>query len=76
VSHATLCHRDMLRRLSTGENRALTDRSDRRGLVQLAGHLLLIGLWLLGNVLGEGAVRWAALLGQGVGMVFLFTAMH
>ena len=72
----TVTHRDMLRRLSADEKRALTERSDRRGLVQLAGHLSLIGLCLWGNVVGEGAVRWAAMLGQGIGMVFLFTAMH
>ena len=76
MSPAAMAHRDMLRRVSAGEKRALTERSDRRGLVQLAGHLSLIGLCLWGNVVGEGAVRWAAMLGQGVGMVFLFTAMH
>ena len=76
MSPATVTHRDMLRRLSAGEKRTLTERSDRRGLGQLAGHLSLIGLCLWGNVVGEGAVRWAAMLGQGVGIVFLFTAMH
>ena len=76
MSPATVTHRDMLRRLSAGEKLTLTERSDRRGLGQLAGHLSLIGLCLWGNVVGEGAARWAAMLGQGVGMVFLFTAMH
>ncbi|MED5352721.1 MAG: fatty acid desaturase, partial [Pseudomonadota bacterium] len=76
MSTETVTHRDMLRRLSAGEKRALTERSDWRGLGQLAGHLSLIGLCLWGNVVGEGAVRFAAMLGQGVGMVFLFTAMH
>ena len=71
-----ITHRDLLRRLSAGEKRALTERSDRRGLLQLAGHLLLTGLCLWGNAVAEGPVRWAAMLGQGVGMVFLFTAMH
>ena len=76
MSTETVTHRDMLRRLSAGDKRALTERSDRRGLGQLAGHLSLIGLCLWGNVVGEGAVRWGAMLGQRVGMVFLFTAMH
>ena len=65
MSPATVTHRDMLRRLSAGEKRTLTERSDRRGLGQLAGHLSLIGLCLWGNVVGEGAARWAAMLGQG-----------
>ena len=76
MSSDIVTHRDMLRRLSADEKRALTERSDRRGLVQLAGHLSLIALCLWGNVVGEGAVRWTAMLGQGIGMVFLFTAMH
>ena len=55
MSSETVTHRDMLRRLSAGEKRALTERSDWRGLSQLAGHLSLIGLCLWGNVVGEGA---------------------
>ena len=69
-------HRDILRRLSTDEKRALMVRSDLRGLLHLAGHLGLIGLCLWGNVAGEGALRWLAMVGQGIAMVFLFTAMH
>ena len=76
MSPAAMTHRDMRLRVSVGEKRALTERSDRRGLVQLAGHLSLIGLCLWDNVVGEDAVRWAAMLGQGVGMVFLFTPMY
>ena len=76
MSSDIVTHRDMLRRRSADEKRALTERSDRRGLVQLAGHLSLIALCLWGNVVGEGAVRRTAMLGQGIGMVFLFTAMH
>ena len=53
MSTETVTHRDMLRRLSAGEKRALTERSDWRGLGQLAGHLSLIGLCLWGNVVGE-----------------------
>ena len=69
-------HRDVLRRLSTEEKRALMARSDRRGLIHLGGHLGLIGLFLWGNVAGEGVLRWLAMTGQGIAMVFLFTAMH
>ena len=73
---STITHRDMLRRLSADEKRNLTARSNLRGLVQLAGHLAFVGLCLWGNIAGEGPLRWAAALGQGIGMVFLFTAMH
>ena len=69
-------HRDVLRRLSTEEKRALMARSDTCGLIHLGGHLGLIGLCLWGNVAGEGALRWLAMAGQGIAMVFLFTAMH
>lgn len=69
-------HRDMLRRLSATQKRDLMARSDGRGLVQLGGHLAVIGLCLWGNVAADGTLRWAAMIGQGVGMVFLFTAMH
>lgn len=69
-------HRDILRRLSTDEKRALIARSDARGLIHLGGHLGLIGLCLWGNLAGEGALRWLAMAGQAIAMVFLFTAMH
>ena len=69
-------HRDVLRRLSTEEKRALMARSDTRGLIHLGGHLGLIGLCLWGNVAGEGVLRWLVIAGQGIAMVFLFTAMH
>jgi len=76
MSSPTATHRDMLRRLSVEEKRDLTIRSDRRGLVQLAGHLGFVGLCLWGNIVAEGPLRWSAVLGQGIGMLFLFTAMH
>ena len=73
---AVTTHRDTLRRLTAAQKRDLTVRSDRRGLMQLGVHLAAIALCLWGNVTAEGPVRWAAILGQGIGMVFLFTAMH
>jgi len=76
VPEPAITHRDILRRLSTDEKRALMARSDLRGLIHLGGHLGLIGLCLWGNVAGEGVLRWLAMAGQGVAMVFLFTAMH
>ena len=56
-------HRDILRRLSTAEKRELTMRSDARGLVQLAGHLALIGVCLWLSMTWDGLVAAAALLG-------------
>ncbi len=69
-------HRDILRRLSTAEKRELTLRSDMRGLVQLAGHLALIGVCLWLSMTQDGPIAAVALLGQGIAMVFMFTAMH
>ncbi|MGB1105291.1 MAG: fatty acid desaturase [Alphaproteobacteria bacterium] len=76
MSGAATTHRDVLRRLSTAEKQQLTRRSDARGLVQLAGHLALIGVCLWLSMTQDGMVAAAALLGQGIAMVFLFTAMH
>ena len=69
-------HRDTLRRLTAAQKHDLTVRSDRHGLMQLGAHLAATTLCLWGNVTAEGLVRWAAILGQGIGMVFLLTAMH
>ena len=76
MSGAATTHRDILRRLSTAEKRELTRRSDARGLVQLGGHLALIGVCLSLSMTQDGPVAATALLGQGVAMAFLFTAMH
>ena len=76
MSGTAITHHDILRRLSTAEKRELTMRSDARGLVQLAGHLALIGVCLWLSMTRDGLVAAAALLGQGIAMVFLFTAMH
>ena len=57
--------------------RDLTARSNRKGTIQLAGHLLLLGtssilvLWTAGSL-------WLlpALLGQAVALIFLFAPLH
>ena len=69
-------HRDVLRRLSTAEKHDLTRRSNAYGLVQFASHLVFILSCLFLSMTGDGLVAVAAMLGQGVGMAFLFTAMH
>ena len=62
-------------RLPSARRRALTARSDRAGLRQLAGHLAAIaftGCWI-----GSRLPLWPlALLLHGVLLVFLFTALH
>ena len=72
----TTTHRDVLRRLSAAEKRSLTARFDVRGLVHLAGHLGIIVVFLGLNLTSDGWVQAGAVLGQGIAMVFLFTAMH
>ena len=51
-------------------------RSDRAGLVHLFGHLCLIAvmIWLNATLADDWQVL--AMTGQGIAMVFLFTAMH
>jgi len=57
--------------------RDLTARSDRKGTLQLAGHLVLLGA-------GSTLIIWAeslwwllpALLGQAVAVIFLFAPLH
>ena len=57
--------------------KALSRRSDARGLLQFGGHLLLLGGTSALLVLAEGG-PWLvpALLVQGVAIVFLFCAAH
>lgn len=53
----------------------LTTRSDRAGLVHLAGHLALIG-GLGAIVLAGGPGWWLALWPLGIALAFLFTLQH
>ena len=69
-------HRDVLRRLSTAEKQDLTKRSNAHGLAQFASHLGFILACLFLSMTGDDVVAVAAMLGQGIGMAFLFTAMH
>ena len=51
-------------------------RSDLAGLVQLVGHLNLIAVMIWLNMILSGVWQIFAMAGQGIVMVFLFTAMH
>ena len=69
-------HRDVLRALNTAEKRALTTLANGPGLVHLAMHLAIIGVFAALSVSLDGAWQIIAMTGQGIAMVFLFTAMH
>ncbi len=68
-------HKAFLARLSSSDKAALTLRSDRAGLIHLAGHagaIILTGTWI-----ATGAPFWPLLLPvQGILLVFLFTLQH
>ncbi|MEM9438176.1 MAG: fatty acid desaturase, partial [Pseudomonadota bacterium] len=68
-------HAKLIASLDREERRALTQKSDLRGLGHLAGHLGLLaatGAWIM---LGW-PFWWVALLPHGVALVFLFTLEH
>ena len=66
--------------LTTSEHaalKALSRRSDARGLLQLGGHLLLLaGTTALASLAEGGPWLAPALLVQGIAIVFLFCAAH
>ena len=71
-----LTHRDIIRGLTTDEKRALTTLSDLAGMRHLLGHIVIIAIFAWINAVSTGGWQIAAMLGQGIAMVFLFTAMH
>lgn len=65
----------ILGRLPDETRVALTRRSDRAGLLHLAGHLGL--LIVLGGIIVSGVPGWwLALLPHGIALAFLFTLQH
>lgn len=68
-------HREFLASLPAGDKADLTARSDRAGLIHLAGHAALI--LLTGAAIAARVPFWPLLLPvQGVLLVFLFTLEH
>ena len=68
-------HKDILAALSPADKAALTLRSDRAGLIHLAGHAGAI--LVTGTLIATGAPFWPLLLPvQGILLVFLFTLQH
>ncbi len=68
-------HREFLAQLPAEAKAGLTARSDRAGLIHLAGHVGAI--LLTGSAIAAGAPGWPLLLPvQGILIVFLFTLEH
>ncbi|MEL6608785.1 MAG: fatty acid desaturase [Pseudomonadota bacterium] len=68
-------HKAVLAGLDAPTRKALTERSDMRGLRHLAGHLSVIAVgavWIGAGLPGW----WAILMPYGVALVFLFTLAH
>ena len=68
-------HTDVLARLSPEDKARLTERSDRKGLVHLAAHILAIVFF--GDLILQQVFLWPVILVvQGILLVFLFTLCH
>ena len=68
-------HARLIASLPKDERRALTRKSDVRGLTHLAGHLGLIAAGAIWIALGL-PLWWAVMVPYGVALVFLFTLEH
>lgn len=68
-------HARLIASLHKDERRALTRKSDARGLRHLAGHLGLIAAGAIWIAL-ELPLWWAVMVPYGVALVFLFTLEH
>lgn len=67
--------RAILARMDGGERQSLLQRSDRKGLVRLAGHLAALGL--TGSLIALEAPGWPVLLlPHGILLAFLFCLLH
>ena len=69
-------YRAVLRSLPKDEKRRLMTLTNHHGIIWLLGHLALIAgmAWL--NFAFTGLIGWLAIVGQGIGLCFLFCAMH
>lgn len=75
MTETTMDHRALLASLSREQRRALTEKSDRPGVVRLASHAGLIVV--LGTLILMRVPAWPLLLPiQGILIVFLFTLEH
>ncbi|MDE0704359.1 MAG: fatty acid desaturase [Rhodospirillaceae bacterium] len=68
-------HRDVVGRLGREQRRELLQRSDRKGLAHLAGHLAMLAV--TGTLIALEAPGWPVLLlPHGILLVFLFCLQH
>ena len=69
-------YRAVLRLLPKDEKRRLITLTNYHGVIWLSAHLTLIAgmAWL--NLAFSGPIGWLAIVGQGIGLCFLFCAMH
>ena len=69
-------YRDVLRSLSRDEKRRLVKLTNYHGLLWLFAHFALIGCMAWASFYYTGFFCWLAIVGQGIGLSFLFCAMH
>ena len=69
-------YRAVLRSLSRDEKRRLMTLTNHHGLIWLFGHLAFIAGMACASFSFTGFLGWLAILGQGIGLCFLFCAMH
>ena len=69
-------YRGVLRSLSRDEKRRLMSLTNYHGLLWLFGHVAFIAMMAWANLSYDGFVGFLAMVGQGIGLCFLFCAMH
>lgn len=69
-------YRQILKSLTRDEKRSLTALTNHHAATHLFGHLGLIAIMIWLNATQTGTLAALAMLGQGIGMCFLFCAMH
>ena len=69
-------YRDVLRSLSIDEKRRLVTLTNYHGILWLFAHVTLIAGMAWASLYYTGVLSWLAVIGQGIGLIFLFCAMH
>lgn len=73
---AEIDYRSLLKAMPVAQKRHLMALTNYHAAVNLSVHLSLIGLCAYGQYNSAGVVSILCLIGQGIGMCFLFCAMH
>ena len=69
-------YRNVLRSLSKDEKRRLMTLTNHHGLLRLFAHFALIAGMAWASFSYTGFLGWLAIVGQGIGLCFLFCAMY